>query len=159
MGYNHTQKGPWKYLGYLIAVMMVPLIWTVSDEPLAVLLSGGVVLLVLILTEGFSRLTIRDDGDRLGVFFGPPAVWHTHIAYRDIESVEPDRSTFLDGWGVHWVPGRGTTYNVWGFDCACVKTAKRTVRIGSDDVPRLVAFLTAKRYESRTAADGRLHQS
>jgi hypothetical protein len=100
-------------------------------------------------------LTIRDDGDQLSVSFGPPPVWRTQILYRDIESIDPDRSTFLDGWGVHWMPGKGMIYNVWGFDCVRVRTDNRTVRLGTNDVDTLVAFLTAKRYEFRTAAQNR----
>ena len=155
MGYEHTQTGPWKYLGYLFALILAPAIWAASDEPMAVLTLGGAALLVILLCEGFSRLTIRDDGDRLAVVFGPPPVWRTQIFYRDIESVEPDRSTFLDGWGIHWLPGRGTIYNVWGYDCVRIKTDRRTVRLGTDDVDTLVAFLTAKRYEYRTMAENR----
>ncbi len=158
MSYEHTQTGPWHFLGYLFALIMVPVIWEAGDEPMAVLVLGAAMLPVIALTAGFSRLTIRDDGDQLGVYFGPPFVWRTRIAYRDIESVQPDRSTFWDGWGVHWMPGKGTIYNVWGFDCVRVKTAKRTVRLGTDDAPRLVAFLTAKRYECRTAAENRLRE-
>lgn len=155
MGYQHTQKGPWRLLGYFFALVLAPVIWAASDEPMAVLTLGGAMLLVIALCEGFSRLTIRDDGDQLSVAFGPPPVWQTHIPYRDIESIEPSRSTFLDGWGVHWLPGWGTIYNVWGFDCVRIKTGKRTVRLGTDDVDQLVAFLTAKRYEYRTAAENR----
>lgn len=150
MGYEHTQTGPWKYLGYFFAAAMIPAVWAASDEPLAVLTLGGAMLLLILLCEGFSRLTIRDDGDRLGVYYGPPPVWRTQVLYRDIESVEPDRSTFLDGWGVHWIPGRGTTYNVWGYDCVKLKVGRRTIRLGTDDVASLAAFLTAKRAEFRT---------
>ena len=155
MGYEHTQRGPWRFLGYFLALVMVPVMWSASEEPMAVLLFGGVMVMTVVLCEGFSRLTIRDDGDQLSVSFGPPPVWQTHVSYRDIESIEPDRSTFLDGWGVHWLPGRGTIYNVWGFDCVRIKAGKRTLRLGTNDMDRLVAFLTAKRYEYRTAAENR----
>jgi hypothetical protein len=50
----------------------------------------------------------------------------------------------VDGWGVHWIPGRGTTYNLWGFDCAVLLVNGRIVRIGSDDAEGLVEFLKAK---------------
>lgn len=155
MGYEHTQKGPWRFLGYFFALTLIPVVWAASDEPMAVVAIGGVMFLLVAVCEGFSRLTIRDEGDRLAVSFGPPPVWRTHIAYRDIESVEAARSNFLDGWGVHWIPGRGTIYNVWGYDCVRVTTPNRTVRLGTDDVERLVAFLTAKRYEYRTVAQNR----
>ncbi|MGI6417969.1 MAG: hypothetical protein ACOX1P_20135 [Thermoguttaceae bacterium] len=144
MGYEHTQRGPGRYLGYLAAAGMVPLIWTAGNDTLAAVAIGAAALLVVVVCEGFSRLTIRDEGDRLGVHFGPPPVWRTHILYRDMVSAEQAKTTFLDGWGVHWMPGRGMTYNVWGFDCVKIKTARRTIQLGTDDAGGLAAFLAAK---------------
>jgi len=151
MGYEHTQRGPWRWIGYAIVVALVPVLWQVADEPVAVVLIAGGAALIMVTTEGFSRLTIRDDGDRLGVYFGPPPIARTQIAYRDIDTVEADRSTFLDGWGIHWTPGRGVIYNVWGYDCVRITADRRVIRLGTDDVDTLVAFLTAKRYEYRAA--------
>ena len=37
MGYEHTQKGPWRFLGYFFALLFVPVIWAASEEPMAVL--------------------------------------------------------------------------------------------------------------------------
>ena len=144
MGYEHTQRGPWRYLGYLAAAGMVPLIWTAGNDTLAAVAIGAAALLVAVVCEGFSRLTIRDEGDRLGVYFGPPPVWRTHILSRDLVSAEQAKTTFLDGWGVYWMPCRGMTYTVWGFDCVKIKTARRTIQLGTDDAGGLAAFLAAK---------------
>ena len=54
------------------------------------------------------------------------------------------RSSWIDGWGIHWIPGRGYTYNLWGFSCAKLDVRGRTVRIGSDDADKLVEFLKSK---------------
>ena len=66
------------------------------------------------------------------------------IPYGEITAVEADRTKFLDGWGVHWVPGRGWTYNIWGYDCVKLTLGKRVIRVGSDDVGNLLGFLRTK---------------
>jgi hypothetical protein len=47
----------------------------------------------------------------------------------------------MDGWGIHYVPFRGWTYNLWGFDCVVLQLGSKTVRIGTDDADNLLAFL------------------
>ena len=47
----------------------------------------------------------------------------------------------LEGWGIHWTPGRGWTYNIWGYDCVKLSLDRGTIRVGSDDVENLVSFL------------------
>jgi len=92
----------------------------------------------------FQRLTVRDEGERLALRYGPLPVFRKLIRYSDITSVEPGRSSVIDGWGIHWIPGRGFTYNLWGLDCAKLIVQGRIVRVGSDDVENLVAFLRNK---------------
>jgi hypothetical protein len=58
--------------------------------------------------------------------------------------VERARSSIVDGWGIHVVPFRGTTYNLWGFDCVKLTVGRRTIRVGSDDAARLADFLTRR---------------
>ncbi len=36
-------------------------------------------------------------------------------------AVSAARSNWLDGWGIHYFPGRGIIYNLWGFDCVRVQ--------------------------------------
>ena len=50
--------------------------------------------------------------------YGPLPVFSESIRYSDITLVEYDRSGVIDGWGIHWVPGRRTTRNLWGFGWA-----------------------------------------
>ena len=81
--------------------------------------------------------------------FGPLPLFRKRIPYRDIAAVEQGRSRWIDGWGIHFVPGRGWTYNLWGFDCAELRVGGRRLRIGTDDAEGLVSFL-----RQRTAAAG-----
>ena len=89
-------------------------------------------------------LPVSDLADHLYVHFGPLALFRKRIAYSQITHVEPGRSSVIDGWGIHYVPGRGWTWNLWGFDCVVLTLGDRTLRIGTDDVRGLTEFLQAK---------------
>jgi hypothetical protein len=144
MEYEHTQKAP---LGSLLlgnAGVLLVASWFARGQPpvVAIFVAVAAVLAVAALLCG--SLTVRDGGDRLVVRYGPLPLLGTRIRYADITAVQPDRTSLLDGWGIHYVPGRGTTYNLWGFGCAKLSLGKKTVRVGSDDVDGLVAFLRGK---------------
>jgi hypothetical protein len=99
----------------------------------------------------FATLTVRDEGTRLAVRFGPIPLFGTSVAYSDITEVAAARSSFLDGWGVHWTPGRGWIYNLWGFGCVRIGLGRKTVRIGTDDVEGLVRFLNSRLESAKPA--------
>ena len=66
------------------------------------------------------------------------------VTITGITRVESGRSSWIDGWGIHWLPGRGWAYNLWGFGCAIVYLGNTVIRIGTDDVEGLVDFLNQK---------------
>ncbi len=144
MFYDHIQYGRFHLFLYPVGLIMLFLAYTLEEEPVAriSLLIGG--LLVCVVTSSFHWLNIRDDGDSLLVRFGPVPILGTRIPYDQIEEVAADKSSFLDGWGVHWTPGRGTTYNIWGFDCVRLRVRGRIIRLGTDDQANLIAFLQEK---------------
>ena len=84
---------------------------------------------------------LRDEGEWLAIRFGPLPLLGTRIPYARIRSVEPDQTALLDGWGIHWLPGRGWTYNIWGYDCVKLRLDRGVIRVGTDDVENLVRFL------------------
>ncbi len=144
MSYCHTQRGSLHHLLYFTAALLAGGAWFCRDElPLAIILAGTGVVLVPF-AWAFGTLTVEDEGDRLLLQYGPLPLFWKRIAYAEIIGVEPDRSRLIDGWGIHWIPGRGTTYNLWGFDCVKLTLGKRIIRIGSDDVENLVEFLRTK---------------
>ena len=73
--------------------------------------------------------------------YGPLPLFRKRIRYADITAVEKSRSNVIDGWGIHYIPGRGWTYNLWGFDCVKLQLDKKVVRVGSNDAENLAAFL------------------
>lgn len=142
--YHHTQRAPLHWVLYPPSGFLLAMGWLNRGDPLLALALAGAAALMAALAFCFQHLTIRDEGAWLAVRYGPLPVFRTRIAYADISAVEPSRSSWIDGWGIHWIPGRGSTYNLWGFACVQLQVQGRTVRIGTDDAENLAAFLQAK---------------
>jgi hypothetical protein len=141
--YDHIQTAPIYLLVLIVAVsLLVGAIFVGSDEPglTAVLLVSG--LPMAITAFSFRHLRIRDEGEKLTVRFGPLPLFGTRFAYSDIASVDRDKTTWSDGFGIHWVPQRGWTYNLWGFDCVRLTMRNgRIYRVGTNDTDALYTFL------------------
>ena len=144
MQYSHTQYAAVHWILHFFAALCTWIAWTSRAETvlLAAMLCGAAAFLFLGLA--FRQLTVCDDGDALGVRFGPLPVFGTRVPYDTILSVERGQSSLIDGWGLHYMPVRGWTYNLWGFDCVNVRCADRFLRIGSDDSDDLVGFLRTR---------------
>ena len=141
MQYCHTQHGRWHYVLYVTVAATLYLAWIVRQEPVGMWVVLGVAALLFLFTEGFHHLTVRDEGEWLAIRFGPLPLLRKRIPYARIRSAQPDRTALLDGWGIHWFPGRGWTYNLWGYDCVKLSLDRGAIRVGSDDVENLVRFL------------------
>ncbi|MCR9247173.1 MAG: hypothetical protein NXI31_19240 [bacterium] len=140
--YEHTQHSPLWY-ALLLPMLGGIVIAGMSEE--AGLIGFGVAAAVAfaVLAASFGTLTVQDAGEVLRVRFGPLPLFGTSVQFAAIQSVRATRSRLIDGWGVHWIPGRGWTFNLWGFDCVEVTTDRGLLRIGTDDPAGLVAFLAA----------------
>jgi hypothetical protein len=141
--YEHTQSGRWHYLLMAVAAVSLAAAWYMPD-PTGRFALAAVAAAVVLVALMFMNLTVRDEGERLALRFGLLPLLRKSIAYADISAAEPDRSKVIDGWGIHWVLGRGWTYNIWGFDCVRLTVKGRTIRIGTDDRDALLAFLRGK---------------
>ncbi|MCR9295724.1 MAG: hypothetical protein NXI32_23645 [bacterium] len=142
--YRHTQKGPWYVLLLLFASVTLVLGITSSLTILPSIMIGCIAGILFVLAGSFRSLTIFDQFDSLAVQFGPLPLFRKSIPYGDITNVELGRSSLIDGWGIHWFPGRGWTYNIWGFDCVIVHCGRKVIRLGSDDSQALFEFLKQK---------------
>lgn len=139
--YSHTQKAPLCLILYGFAVWCFALALTVGDRR-AVLISGGVGLLMLLLAPCFHHLTVEDQVDRLAIRFGPLPVFGRTVRYADMEQVQVGRTSLLDGWGIHYSIRGGQVWNLWGQDCVVVRFRNGGVlRIGTDDAENLTRFL------------------
>jgi len=134
MRYEHTQKSPlfWILLAAGCGILVVGM------ASIAAVAACTVFILIALC---FGRLTVSDKGDSVSIRFGPLPVFGARFGYSEITDAAPSRSTVLDGWGIHWVPGRGRIYNIWGFDCVRITIRNKTVRIGTDDVNGLLQLL------------------
>ncbi|MEC7978039.1 MAG: hypothetical protein VX189_03825 [Planctomycetota bacterium] len=141
--YQHTQRGPWSFV--LLAVVA-------SNLTLAVRLWGNepawaswrflsVALLMTFMTFCFQSLTTTVSETSLRVHFGPIPLLEKKVLLEDIVSVRPEKSSLLDGWGVHWTPGKGWIYNMWGFDCLAINLGTRHFRVGTNDPDQLCEVL------------------
>lgn len=144
MHYSHTQRGPISWLLALIGVTAWVAAIANSGDSRFLLIGGLFGAVMILLALSFCTLTVADEGDSLLVRFGPLPLFSKHVAYDQISHAEPAKSSFIDGWGIHYVPGRGWTYNLWGWECVLLKVNGRTVRIGSDDAENLASFIQTK---------------
>lgn len=144
MTYDHTQRSPLQaillFSGLTWSAAMIVIGFTVTVTVVSVFFAT--IMTLVAFSVGYLR--VADAGDHLRVRFGPIPVLGTRVPYAAVTAVEAVRSDVLDGWGVHWVPGRGTIYNLWGFDCVRICMGEKVVRVGTDDVEGLVTFLKAR---------------
>lgn len=144
--YDHTQRSPlpWLVVGPALAVLGIAY-YAVAPDPQAAVGLAIVAAIVVVTSLSFGWLRVIDEGESLLLRFGPAPLFRKRLRYETIEKVERDRSSILDGWGIHWIPLRGWTFNVWGRDCVRLTlTGDRTIRIGTDDSIGLARFLGTK---------------
>ncbi len=142
--YKHTQTSPLHWVLHISAVAL--LVWakfvpTASIGTTALLLLAGV---LVFFGFCFRELTVSADQEELSVQFGPIPLFGKRIPLAEIAQVEAGRSSWIDGWGIHYLPGRGWTYNLWGFDCVKFKLSGKRFRVGTDDREGLAQALAEK---------------
>ncbi len=144
MQYEHTQRSPLYLVVYLTGGIMAATAWAVPMPTSIALLLVGIAAIMVLLAESFRYLRVRDEGERLAVRYGPIPLFFKRIRYADITDVEPDRTKIIDGWGIHYIVGRGWTFNLWGFDCVKLTLGRKVIRVGTDDVENLTEFLRSR---------------
>ena len=143
--YCHRQRGYLQWATWVPGLALAGFAAFAADQATAprMILAASAVLMVL---TGFcfQYLEVADAGEALSLRFGPIPLFHRRIPYARIRSVERTRSDVLDGWGIHYLGGRGWIWNVWGFDCVRLDLEGRHFRVGTDDAANLTAFLSTK---------------
>ncbi|MBX3463882.1 MAG: hypothetical protein KF830_11990 [Planctomycetes bacterium] len=138
--YSHTQSSP---LGPVFAVASAACLggWAFAGEPVVRAICLTMAVVGGLFAAMFAQLRFEERDDHLRVRFGPLPWGGTRVPYARVRAVRRARSTVLDGWGIHWFPGRGWTFNLWGFDCVEVTTDDGLVRLGTDDADGLARHL------------------
>ncbi len=144
MTYTHTQRSPLHYLLFAVAAGLVAGAVAFAGEPAIATGFAVTAALSALLAFCFASLTVSTDADHLHIKFGPLPFFQRSIEYAEITQAELGRTSIIDGWGVHYIPGRGWTYNLWGFGCVVIHTEKSNIRIGTDDPENLLAALQSK---------------
>jgi hypothetical protein len=142
--YEHTQRSPLRLLLMAVAGVMAGQAVIAQQEQPARIVLLCVAALFIFLAVCFAELTVRDDGERLVLRYGPLPLFGWTFFWNEVESAEAGRTSCIDGWGIHWIPGRGTTFNLWGFDCVVLRVKGKVVRIGTDDAEALAQFIRTK---------------
>jgi hypothetical protein len=143
MEYDHTQEGYLHWILLLLAGVLFVAVPFASQLGTRVVLASTSAALVFAALM-FAWLRVRDEGDCLVLRYGPLPLFRKRFRFADITALETGRSSLVDGWGIHWMPGRGWTYNIWGFRCVKLRLGSKTVRIGTDDPEGLATFLRAR---------------
>lgn len=144
--YRHTQTAPmWPILIAFAPLLVAGALGSGNSDLLTVLLAVAAAFLLMAVC--FHSLTVEDEGQHLRVRFGPLPLFRRRFAYGDMTAIAVGRSKLIDGLGIHYIPNRGWTYNLWGFDCVELCYRGRILRIGTDDAKNLASFL-----QSRTQA-------
>lgn len=142
--YEHTQRAPIHWIVGAVSVLMLGVALVAEDAGGFRWLIAGVGVVVGVLAASFAHLTVREEGDELAVRFGPLPLATKRVRYDSIRSFRPARSRLIDGWGIHFVPGRGWTWNLWGFDCVELELEHGRLRLGTDDLDGLARHLTER---------------
>jgi hypothetical protein len=127
-----------------IVVAALATVWMLFDLRTVALAAGCAGLGLALFSLCMTTLTVTDEGDALVVKFGPIPMLRKRFRYSTISRAEPSRTAPIDGWGIHYIPGRGWTYNIWGRPCVCLTVNRHTVRIGTDDGEKLAHFVRTK---------------
>ena len=141
MRYDNTQTGPWFLLIHGAAAMfLIFAVQQVIPENWAISMWLGLFVPTALFGFCFVHLNVQDLDNRMVVRFGPIRLFGTTIHYEQITGFATDRSSFLDGWGIHLKSG-SWIYNIWGYDCVQIQQGEKSTWIGTNDMPGLLALL------------------
>lgn len=135
--YQHTQSGA-TMLGSLGAAVLILAIMSIMFHPL-------IIPMVVIGTAAwmFRSMTVEISNAELTWYFGS-GFPRKSVPLSDVASAEVIRTSFLNGWGIHYTP-RGWLYNVSGYGAVAVgmKNGKRFC-LGTDEPEELARQLNQR---------------
>ena len=142
--YQHTQRGTLILTTVGLACLMTLAI-TIGigmKQPLAAILPGAVLLLLVVCLVLFGSLTVQIARGEISVAFGPGVI-RKRIAVSEISHAEVVRNKWYYGWGIRLTP-HGWLYNVSGLDAVEIHLRSgRKFRIGTDEPQQLHAAIDA----------------
>jgi len=142
--YRHQQRSPLCLIVYFLAIVQVILAVLLREEWLAMWIFGPVSIILLVLATSFHFLNVEDDGDALLIQFGPIPLFRRCIQYANIKNAVVDRTTLIEGWGIHLSPRGGWVWNIWGRECVAISLRDGMLRVGTDDAENLARFIESR---------------
>ncbi len=134
--YRHAQSGRTLLLETGGAAILVLALAALDGLPAPMVLVG--VAFVGLVMWLFHALRVEVDGDAVRLAFGP-GLFRKRIPTASITAVRVVRNPWWSGWGIRWMPGRWTLWNIAGFDAVELDLPRgRRFRIGSDE-PHMLA--------------------
>jgi hypothetical protein len=129
--YRHVQSGRTMLLVTSTVLAVILAIAALDGLPASrVLVAVAAIGLVLWL---FHALAVEVDGDAVRLAFGP-GLFRKRIPLASIRGVRVVRNPWWSGWGIRWMPGRWTMWNVAGFDAVELDLDRGArFRIGTDE--------------------------
>jgi hypothetical protein len=140
--YQHTQSGHWIFLVLAVVGFVPVLVGVIHFRPLFV---PALFLAALLSGVGwlFHSLTIEIADDELRWRFGPGWI-RKRVPLDMIDDVQPVRTNFYEGWGIH-LSRFGWLYNIAGFDAVAVRMKNgQHFALGTDEPATLAAHLQSK---------------
>jgi len=143
--YRHTQQGHARIFSGAVVLVCSGLLITrgaweeahlwPSNVQLAILAAISLVHLVL-----YWSLSVAIDGGTLEWRFGLGLI-RKRVALANVDSCTATRTTFWNGWGIHWTP-RGWVYNVSGYGAVQVRQVSgKFFMLGTDEPEALAEAL------------------
>ena len=139
--YHHVQRSPMNVLLYLPALFAFVIAWQIRNDALPGIVVAVIGLILLLVAWSFQTLAVSEDHEHLNIRYGPLNLFGTRIAFRDITAVEKGKTSVIDGWRIHFIPFRGWTFNLWGFECVKISLDKKVIRVGTNDSENLARCL------------------
>lgn len=129
--YRHAQSGRVLLLVTGGAAFLVLALAALDGLPASMVLVGiAIVGLVMWLFHG---LAVEVDADAVRLAFGP-GLFRKRIPMAQVRAVRVVRNPWWSGWGIRWMPGRWTMWNVSGFDAVELDLdGGRRFRVGTDE--------------------------
>jgi len=139
--YEHTQPAHLIRIAMLVSLAAVlvttALVPDIEDAAwLRGVVTASLVGVFVIITAVFWSMTVTVTGEALAWHFGL-GLMRKSVPLAEIESCGPTRTSFWNGWGIHWSP-RGWVYNVSG--CGAVEVrlkSGKAFRLGTDEADAL----------------------
>ena len=139
--YEHRQGGGFTRLTFVLAILVLPVIYALDPKAGPALAIAAPFLLLTF--AAFDGLTVRIVGDELAWRFGHLGYPRGRVKLGDIASATITRTTFWEGWGIR-LTRRGWLYNVSGNDAVLIARHNgKAFLLGTDEPRKLKTALDA----------------